>query len=116
MYMSEKRWDAALDEFRASFQCLVESGNSKAQTMLKYVILATILSGTDVDQLSTNEAKIYAQDPEIIGMTQLKNGVETDNIDTIQRVLADKSINLLGDPFIATYLDDLMRSVRLKAL
>ena len=49
-------------------------------------------------------------------MTQLKNGVEADNVDQIQKVLADKSINLLGDPFIATYLDDLMRSVRLKAL
>ena len=60
MFMSEKRWEAALDEFRASFQCLVESGNSRAQTMLKYVILASILSMTKVDQLSTNEAKIYA--------------------------------------------------------
>ena len=30
MYMSEKRWDAALDEFNASFKSLVESGNSRA--------------------------------------------------------------------------------------
>ena len=49
MYMSEKRWEAALDEFRESFKCLVESGNAKAQTMLKYVILASILSHSKVD-------------------------------------------------------------------
>ena len=49
-------------------------------------------------------------------MTQLKSGVENDNIDQIQSLLADKSINILGDPFIATYLEDLMRKVRLKAL
>lgn len=30
--------------------------------------------------------------------------------------MADKKINLLSDPFINTYLDDLLRSVRLKAL
>jgi len=66
--------------------------------------------------LSTQAAKIYTGDPEIIGMTQLKTGVENDNIDSIQKVLADKNINLLGDPFIATYLDDLLRTVRLKAL
>ena len=30
MYMSEKRWTAALEEFRASFQSLVESGNQRA--------------------------------------------------------------------------------------
>ena len=75
MYMSEKRWDAALDEFNASFKSLVESGNSRAQTMLKYVILASILSQTEVDHLSTNEAKIYSQDNEIIGMTSLKSAV-----------------------------------------
>jgi len=31
-------------------------------------------------------------------------------------VIADKKINLLGDPMIAQYLEDLLRSVRLKAL
>lgn len=31
-------------------------------------------------------------------------------------MLADKTLNLLGDPFIATYLDDLLRTVRLSAL
>ena len=49
-------------------------------------------------------------------MTDLKHGFETNNIDQIQRILADKSIDLLSDPFIATYLDDLLRTVRLNAL
>ena len=31
-------------------------------------------------------------------------------------MLNDKSINLLSDPFIAQYLDELLRSVRLKTL
>ena len=116
MYMSEKRWAAALEEFRASFQSRVESGNPRAQTMLKYLILTSLLSQTEVDFLGTREAKIYNQDPEIIGMTNLKHGFETNNIDQIQKILADKSINLLSDPFIATYLDDLLRTVRLNAL
>jgi len=104
MYMSEKRWDAALDEFNDSFKSLVESGNSQARTMLKYVILAEILSKTEVDHLSTNEAKIYSQDNEIVGMTSLKTAVAKNDINTIQRLLADKNLNILGDPFIKTYL------------
>ena len=84
--------------------------------MLKYVILASILSQTEVDHLSTNEAKIYAQDNEIIGMTSLKSAVQKDDIDEIQKLLADQSLNIIGDPFIKTYLQDLMRTVRLKAL
>ena len=116
MYMSEKRWEAALEEFRASFQCMVESGNPRAVTMLKYLILTSLLSQTEVDFLGTREAKVYAQNAEIIGMTNLKLGFENNNVDQIQKILADKSINLLSDPFIATYLDDLLRTVRLNAL
>lgn len=49
-------------------------------------------------------------------MTNLKQGFENNNINQIQQVLADKDISLLSDPFIATYLDDLLRTVRLNAL
>ena len=49
-------------------------------------------------------------------MTSLKTGFETNNIEEIQRLLADRNLNLLADPFIATYLDDLLRTVRLNAL
>lgn len=40
MYMGEKRWDAALGEFKESFERLVECGDPQAPTLLKYVILA----------------------------------------------------------------------------
>ena len=40
MYMSEKRWEAALGEFKESFERLVEVGEPHAKTLLKYVILA----------------------------------------------------------------------------
>ena len=116
MYMSEKRWAAALEEFRASFQSLVESGNPRAQTMLKYLILTSLLSQTEIDVLEMREAKVYAQDPQIISMTNLKDGIQENNIDSIHAVLNDKTVNLLEDPFIATYLDDLLRTVRLKSL
>ena len=40
IYMTEKRWDTALQSFFESYKCLVEIGNNKAQTLLKYVVLA----------------------------------------------------------------------------
>lgn len=39
MYMSEKKWESALNQFKASFESMVDSGHPRAQTMLKYVIL-----------------------------------------------------------------------------
>jgi len=34
-------------------------------------------------------------------MTTLKIGFEENDIETIQKVIADKKVNLLGDPMIA---------------
>ncbi len=83
MYMSEKRWDAALSEFKESFERLVECGDPQAQTLLKYVILAQLLSHSKVDYLTQKEAKIYANDTEIKAMTTLKLGFEENDIETI---------------------------------
>lgn len=49
-------------------------------------------------------------------MTDLKDGVLQNDIAKILGVLADKKVNLLSDPLIAQYLQELLRSVRLKAL
>jgi hypothetical protein len=42
--MSEKRWNLACDAFYASFCRLVECGASNAVTVLKYVLLASLLA------------------------------------------------------------------------
>jgi COP9 signalosome complex subunit 2 len=60
IYMTEKRWGAAEQEFVESFKSLLDVGSSKAQTMLKYVVLASLLSGSGVDYLVSPEAKIFA--------------------------------------------------------
>ena len=116
MYMAEKKWQEALEQFQGSFKSLVECGSVRAKTLLKYVILASLLARAEFDVLSTQEAKIFASDPEIIAMTTMKTGFIGNDINAIQEVLADKSVNLLSDPFIAQYLDELLRSVRLNAV
>lgn len=62
MYMSEKRWSNALEELFESFKNYQESGNSRARTVLKYVILASILSGSEINFADTREAKVYKDD------------------------------------------------------
>jgi COP9 signalosome complex subunit 2 len=63
MYMSEKKWSKALEEMFESFKNYQESGNLRAKTVLKYVILASILSGSDINYSGTREAKVYKDDP-----------------------------------------------------
>ena len=116
MYMSEKRWDMARNQFNESFRIFVECGHHRARVLLKYVILVALLSNSDVDFTESNEAKSFINDPEIIAMKGLKQGFDKNDIKQIQKVLADTKVNLLADPFINTYLQDLMRGTRLKAL
>jgi COP9 signalosome complex subunit 2 len=66
--------------------------------------------------LTQREAKIFAGDQEIEAMTTLKSGFEKNDIKLILNVVNDKRVNLLSDSLIAQYLEDLLRSVRLKAL
>jgi len=65
------------------------------------VILASLLAQIEFDVLSTTEAKIFASDAEIIGMTTLRSGFVNNDIKLIQECLNDKKTNLIGDPFIA---------------
>ena len=43
MYLSEKKWDLALDELFECFKNYQESGNIRAKDILVYVILASML-------------------------------------------------------------------------
>jgi hypothetical protein len=52
--------------------------------LLKYVILTQLLSKSELDYLTQREAKIYVNDPEIMAMTALKRGFETNDINAIQ--------------------------------
>jgi len=53
MYMSEKKWQNAFDEFQTSFNCYVECGSSHSKTLLKYVIWTAMLAKIEFDVQST---------------------------------------------------------------
>lgn len=97
MYMSERKWEQALSQFKASFESMVDSGHPRAVTILKYVILTQLLSKSETDYLTQREAKVFANDASIIAMTDLKQGFEKNDIKAILKIIGDKKINLLAD-------------------
>ena len=46
-------------------------------------------------------------------MTDLKKGFEKNDISLVIKTIGDKRNNIMADPLIAQYLDELLRSVRL---
>jgi len=117
MYMSEKKWEAAYNEFFEAFKNYQETGNAtRAKMMLKYVVLANMLALSSINPFDSREAKVYQDDPEISAMASLRTAYENNDIATIDNLLTNPSYKILSDVFIKTYLQDLLRNIRLQVL
>jgi len=64
------------------------------------VILASILSGSEINYAGTLEAKVYKDDSEIQAIMSLRTAFENNDIKLIQDILADPNSHILDDPFI----------------
>jgi len=60
-----------------------------------------MLSNSEVEYLTTQEAKVYATEESIVAMVALKEGVAKNDMQEILRVISDKKVNLLADPLIS---------------
>merc|ERR1711979_1893 len=117
MYMSEKKWEAAYNEFFEAFKNYQETGNAtRAKIMLKYVVLANMLALSSINPFDSREAKVYQDDPEISAMANLRTAYEQNDITTIDQLLTNPAYRILSDAFIRTYLQDLLRNIRLQVL
>lgn len=117
MYMSEKKWEAAYNEFFEAFKNYQETGNAtRAKIMLKYVVLANMLALSSINPFDSREAKVYQDDPEISAMASLRTAYEQNDISTIDNLLSNPQFRILSDTFIQTYLQDLLRNIRLQVL
>lgn len=68
LLMLEKKWKEACSELNESFKIYQEVGNTKAKTVLKYLVLAGMLSKSEINVFYSREARVYKEDPEILAM------------------------------------------------
>jgi len=72
MYLSEKKWDLALEELFECFKFYQEIGNIKAKTILVYVILASMLCSSEINHADSREAKVYKDNPQVATIINLR--------------------------------------------
>lgn len=83
---------------------------------LKYLVLANMLSESQVNVFDSQEAKPYENDTEILAMTQLTDAFLHDEIKTFEKVLSRNQATVMADPFIKHHIDRLLRTIRSKVL
>ncbi|KAH9826598.1 COP9 signalosome complex subunit 2, partial [Teratosphaeria destructans] len=120
MYMSEGKstqgnWKMAQSDFFESFRNYDEAGSLQRIQVLKYLVLTTMLMGSDINPFESQETKPYKNDPRIAAMTELVDAYQRDDIHQYENVLK-KNQDLLADPFIAENIDEVTRNMRTKAV
>jgi COP9 signalosome complex subunit 2 len=116
MLMGEKLWKDAYEEFFNGFRRHSETANPRARACLKYVVLANMLSLSKINPFDSREAKAYQESPEIKAMINLRRAYDNKDARKFEAVLRDPKANLLGDAFLAEYVDDLLKQTRQEVL
>jgi len=79
---------------------------------LKYLILSNMLSNSPVNPFDEQRAKSYQQSPEIESMLNLIDSYRNRQITNFERVLKKNSKDLMSDPFISDYIQELRKKLR----
>lgn len=113
--MESENWKSAQSDFFESFRNYDEAGSLQRIQVLKYLVLTTMLMGSDINPFDSQETKPYKNDPRIAAMTELVDAYQRDDIHQYETILI-KNKDLLADPFIAENIDEVTRNMRTKAV
>ena len=110
-----ENWKEAQSDFFESFRNYDEAGSLARITVLKYLVLTTMLMGSDINPFDSQETKPYRNDPRISAMTELVDAYQSNEIHRYEGVLQNNK-DLLQDPFIAENIDEVTRTIRTNAV
>ncbi|RDW33769.1 hypothetical protein B0I72DRAFT_135798 [Yarrowia lipolytica] len=116
MYMREKRWDKACEEFFQSFKNYDEAGSPAKIQILKYLVVASILTNSDINVFDSQELQPYRSDGRISQMMALHDGFyQSDISDFYKKIFLQKTDqDLLKDKFLKQYFDQIVDTVQRK--
>jgi len=116
MWMGERQWNRASEDFFESFRNYDEAGSPQRIQVLKYLVLANMLTGSEVNPFDSQETKPYKNDPEIKAMTDLVDAYQRREVHLAEKILKDNHETIMADNFIRSHIGDLLRSLRTQYL
>jgi len=116
MWMGERQWNRASEDFFESFRNYDEAGLPQRIQVLKYLVLANMLTGSEVNPFDSQETKPYKNDPQIKAMTDLVDAYQRREVHTAEKIIRDNRATIMDDSFIRSHIGDLLRSLRTQYL
>src|SRR3954452_21734577 len=87
LLMVAENWKGAQSDFFESFRNYDEAGSLQRIQVLKDLVLATMLSGSNINPFDTQKTKPYKNDPHISSMTELFDAYQRDEIHEYEKIL-----------------------------
>lgn len=112
MWMGERQWNRASEDFFESFRNYDEAGSPQRIQVLKYLVLANMLTGSEVNPFDSQETKPYKNDSQIKAMTDLVDAYQRREVHLAEKILRDNRSTIMDDLFIRSYIGELLRSLR----
>ncbi|EPQ60144.1 PCI-domain-containing protein [Gloeophyllum trabeum ATCC 11539] len=116
MWMGERQWNRASEDFFESFRNYDEAGSPQRIQVLKYLVLANMLTGSEVNPFDSQETKPYKNDPQIKAMTDLVDAYQRREVFAAEKIIRDNRSTIMDDPFIRQYIGELLNSLRTQYL
>ncbi|KAH6562944.1 hypothetical protein BASA50_000200 [Batrachochytrium salamandrivorans] len=116
MHMSEAEWEKAQTDFFEAFKSYDEAGSPQRIQCLKYLVLANMLSESQINPFDSQETNPYKNDVQIVAMTNLVDAYQRKEINEFERILRTNRSTIMDDPFICTHIDSVLKSIRMQVL
>ncbi|BFZ55737.1 hypothetical protein PYCC9005_002778 [Savitreella phatthalungensis] len=116
MHMYDGVWKDAQQEFFEAFRSYDEAGSLERLRVLKYLVLANMLAQSEINPFDSQETKPYRDDPQITPMTTLVEAYQRNDIAAVEQVLRERNAEIMGDLFIAQYVNDILKNIRTSVL
>ncbi|KAJ1505096.1 hypothetical protein HMI56_001311, partial [Coelomomyces lativittatus] len=116
MHMNEKNWSQAQTAFFESFKNYDEAGSPQRINVLKYLVLSYMLAESQINPFDSQETKPYANDQEIVAMTNLVSAFRKRDIQDFEKILKENRLTIMKDPFIREYIDEVLNTIRTQVI
>ena len=116
MHMAQRDWEKARNDFFEAFKNYDEAGAARRIACLKYLVLSSMLTNSEINPFDSQEAKPYKSDAEILVMTNLVSAYMRNEIREFEKILRTNQQAIMGDAFIRMYIEDLLKNIRTQVL
>ena len=83
---------------------------------LKYLVLANMLMESEINPFDSQETKPYANDPQLLVLTNLVHAYQRKDIKEFEKILKVNRTSIMDDVFIREYIDDVLKNIRCQVI